>query len=52
MLTNDQIIGIFAATFPGADKLVAAEENEHRKRTNTIRWRDQILNENTTYKSK
>ena len=52
MLTNEQVIGDFAAAFSGADEPATAQENARNERADEMRWRDQILNENASYKSK
>ena len=52
MLTNEQVIGDFAAAFSGADEPATAQENARNERADEMRWRDQILNENASYESK
>ena len=52
MLTNNQVIGEFAAAFSGADQPTTAQENAHSECSDEMWRRDQILTENTSYELK
>ena len=52
MLTNEQVIGGFAAAFSGADEPATSQENERNEHAHEMRWCDQILNENSSYELK
>ena len=51
-MTNNQVIGDFAAAILTSDGSVTVQENERSKHINEVRWRDQILNNNAKYKAK
>ena len=52
MMTNDQVIGDFAAAFSTTDGSAAVQENERSEHADEVRWRDQTLSDNAKYESK
>ena len=52
MMTNDQVIGDFAAAFSTTDGSAAVQENERSEHADEVRWRDQTLSDNAKYELK
>ena len=52
LMSNDQVIGDFAADFSAANGVAAVQKNEHSEHANEVQQCDKTLSNNAKYKAK